>query len=90
MNIKKNALSLLISLIFIISSCEKDRCDEGYKEVNVNGQDICVLKFNIGIEFPIENGTKLYHEKVGVIEFNNGEWKNQIGENVNNLIKNEN
>lgn len=84
---KINCLNVIIILLLIMSSCEKDRCDEGYESVTINDQEICIFKFNIGIEFPIENGTKLYHEKFGVIEYNQGNWINQIGENITSKIK---
>lgn len=89
MKSKMNFLNVLIILMLVISSCEKNRCDEGYQSTTVNGQEICVFKFNIGIEFPIENGTKLYHEKHGIVEYNQGKWINQIGEDITTKIKNE-
>ncbi|WP_396634555.1 hypothetical protein [Maribacter sp. R86514] len=77
----------LLTILFTYS-CDSDRCDEGYTEVVLDdGIEVCLPDYVVGIEKPSINSNKFYHTEYGVIEFQNGEWKNQIGENITNLLR---
>jgi hypothetical protein len=74
-------LALLGSLLFI--NCDKDRCDEGYKEHSVNGQEICIPEFLAGKEANFELGKYYSHPEHGLIILEKGIWKNELDEVLN-------
>ena len=87
---KKLLLVLLTILIISLYSCDSNPCDEGYTLVKENGSSYCLPDYVVGIEKSIEYGNRFYHNEYGIIEFEKGEWKNQIGENITDLLRGEN
>jgi hypothetical protein len=76
-----NYLLTALTLGFLLMSCDSTRCDAGYTDVNVNGQDICMPDYVVGEIQNLNLGNEFYHQKYGVISFNNGNWitnKNMI------------
>lgn len=86
---KKRKLLLTLATIFIISiySCDSDPCDEGYTEVEEDGATFCLPDYVVGIENPSEKGNRFYHRDYGIIELYQGEWTNEMGENITDLLK---
>lgn len=83
MNIRNVVFALSIILSFY--SCDSDPCDEGYTQVEENGSTFCLPDYIVGIEKSIEYGNKFYHKEHGIIEFENGKWTNQYGDNLIDL-----
>ena len=81
---KKNHFSLFLIFFFILISCEQNPCDSGYSYIeNSDGSSYCLKDFEYGIENYInEYGNTFYHDKLGVIIFENGKWINEMNENI--------
>ncbi|TYQ00395.1 hypothetical protein C7447_1011008 [Tenacibaculum adriaticum] len=73
----KNKYFLILLIAFLFFNCNKDRCNEGYKEHTVNGQEICIPEFLAGKESNFELGNYYSHPEHGLIILENGIWKNQ-------------
>lgn len=71
---------------FVFQACDTDPCDEGYTQIRDNGMSICVPDYIMGIEKSGDYGNRFYHDNLGLIEFNNGKWTNQYGENVSSKL----
>jgi hypothetical protein len=75
---KKIPLMYLFLFCLLFTNCG-DPCDEGYKQVNINGQDICLPEYLSG-ELPnLKLGQEFYHEKFGLIVNKNNNWYNFNG-----------
>lgn len=72
---KKIFLTLILCLAFV--SCDKDRCDEGYKPYNSNGHEICIPDFLAGKNSNFKLGNTYIHPEFGLITIQNGVWVNQ-------------
>ena len=73
----KKKILLILALTLTILSCDKDRCDEGYKPHNANGHEICIPEFITGKNYNFKLGNKYIHPKLGLITLENGVWKNE-------------
>lgn len=83
---KKVFYSTLLLINLIIISCSGDRCDPGYTEVNVNGQDICMPDYVVGEIQNFNKGNDFYHQKYGVISFKDTKWYTLEGKIINNEL----
>lgn len=72
---KKFFFTFFISTFLI--SCDKDRCDEGYKPYNANGHEICIPEYLNGRDHDFKLGNTYYHEELGVITLEKNNWKNK-------------
>ncbi|MFV8346431.1 hypothetical protein [Flavobacterium sp. ZB4P13] len=82
----KSILPIISSLLIL--SCEKQNlCDEGYKPHEQNGQTICIPDFLTGQTFDVKLGNTYYHNKYGVIVYDNGIWKNENNQIIKNFDK---
>jgi hypothetical protein len=75
-----------ISSLLLLSCAKQDLCDNGYKPHEQNGQTICIPDYLTGKILDPKLGNTYYHKKYGVITIQNGIWKddkNQIIENIN-------
>ncbi|MDX1828629.1 MAG: hypothetical protein R3342_03690 [Lutibacter sp.] len=66
-------LMIIIATSLMYMSCGPT-CDSGYTSVNINGQDICMPDYIAGEAQNFDLGNEFYHQKFGVIIFNNGKW----------------
>ena len=71
---KNSILAISIASIAFLS-CDKDRCDEGYKPYTTNGQEICIPDYLTGKDYDFELGNIYVHDDYGVITLENGVWK---------------
>ncbi len=72
--IKKTiVLGYFIMGVFMMG-CESDPCDEGYTQVRRDGMDICLPDYLAGTKVTPESGNRFYHQKYGVITFEDGMW----------------
>lgn len=76
---KKIFYLLLLITSSLFFSCEPQECEEGYVRVNGDNGSTCVPVHIDGIEFNPKLGNTYYHEKHGVIKYNNGKWINEHG-----------
>ncbi len=84
----KNKIILLLTLSLLILSCEKQNlCDKGYKPYEQNGQTICIPEYLPGNAIDPKHGNTYYHEKYGVITFQNGIWKDVNNITIKNIDK---
>ncbi len=68
---------VLIILLVAFTSCFNDeRCDEGHTEVVIDGKDVCLPDYVVGIAEKLEMGDTYYHSKLGVIIYREGRWFN--------------
>lgn len=79
---KNKALLFSISLTFSLLSCSSDPCKEGYTEITENGSSFCVPEYIVGIEKIFTDETTFYHPQYGVINYTNGKWEDQFGEDL--------
>lgn len=80
----KNYLKLasVVSILFLLQSCDSNPCDDGYTEVEQDGSTVCLPDYVVGIEKSKWLGTTFYHSDFGVIEFENGVWITSYGETL--------
>lgn len=72
-------LSIVVVLAIFCFNCDSDdNCEEGYvQQYGPEGSTFCIPEFEEGVLHDFELGGRYFHEKYGVIQFDNGIWKNQ-------------
>ncbi|KQC33487.1 hypothetical protein AAU57_09300 [Nonlabens sp. YIK11] len=72
--------ALLFISVTLFMSCDSTPCDDGFTEVEQDGNVICLPDYVVGIEKTTWLGTAFYHSDYGIIEFDNGIWVTTYGE----------